>query len=72
MITVGSTIFRDRFWDHLVMLGSGSSFRTVNLVTYCKFFCLKWTLTQIAASGSFGPIYANAATCANVNEEPKV
>ena len=54
------------------MLGSGSSFRTVNLVTYCKFFCLKWTLTQIAASGGFGPIYANAATCANVNEEPKV
>ena len=67
MITVDWTIYRGRFWDHLVMLGSSYSFRTMNLVTYCKFFCLKRTLNQIAANGSFGPIYANAATCANVN-----
>ena len=61
MIPVGWTIFRDRFWDHLVMLGSGSSFSAVNLVTYFKFFCLKRTLNQIAANGSFEPKVAVAA-----------
>ena len=72
MITVGWTIYRDRFWDHLDRLGPRSSFSAVNLVTYYKFYCLKRKLNHIAANGGLEPIYANAATCANVNEEPKV
>ena len=33
-------VAKDRFWDHSVRFGSCSSFWSVLLVSYCKFFAL--------------------------------